>query len=314
MESLINNLDADLLAKFVACAQNNDDWNGDLANQNLFKIWRSSLNKETSVDPTIADNPEENIPAANQDNNIAQPTGDDEAASLPDLTTEIGNALHNSDLQADSIIQCIENAPFVIFESESLGPEEVITPADVQFIDNQNGASAEVENSNDVYKLLNETRSMNIPPMKRQQVKKFPVMSSQLSINMRKKPAPRQTEPKPKQTKIEKRKRKDSFVETATPSSSSVQSTPRKPPRKVAKRAEKKRDIPASLSLPSPSSTSEKSYRRTARKAIFSPSSSAPATPCSAEPDSSGKKQNKPSTSSGVRARRPLNFYSSDSE
>lgn len=50
MEQLIIQMDEDLLAKFIRCAETGVEWTEDAANKNLFKIWMSSVSKLTGGD------------------------------------------------------------------------------------------------------------------------------------------------------------------------------------------------------------------------------------------------------------------------
>lgn len=76
LEHLINNLDADLLAKFAQCAETGLDWTEDSSNENLYRIWKSSISQVTDD--------EERRPSHND----IESADDDDDDEMKSFTTE----------------------------------------------------------------------------------------------------------------------------------------------------------------------------------------------------------------------------------
>lgn len=322
MERMITAMDGSLLIAFKTCAENGTEWNGDAEYSKVFELWLMSQK-------ILMENEHENVNAESDDEGE-----DDDDHQLIDLQN-IDNQIYSEFMQDGQpvlVFRSDEDAQdFVESQESALAPVECIetlpsTSASAQAAQQNNAESFKLDTSRDLrhqnkpndiivqleadgsfksaLEVLQDTFPVKErPTQKRIREKKPSVLSDSTYIQKRKdilevkqqkehakmirkairneKRAQQESKPKPRA----KKPKSDSWMVSRTPTSESAPCTPTPERRKAVRRIRNNRDL-------------------------FSPSSSAPATPSSADSFPHQSTPNKPLFKLSVK--RPLRFIDSD--
>lgn len=326
-----------LLNDFKLAAENQVEYDGDIAFSGLFKVWMASLRKQLNEENCHNIDNEENEDDCDDNDKIIdeivkeqaqkdispEQNSDNFAGSFANISVITCDPIENIEIGAiatvltegDTIHQ--EFDAFNVFENDYMGDiyihntnviDENVTSADVQAPGTSKNAlesiaSGEANNNSKTTKnfsqLLSDLRSMELPKMKRKYVKKPSVISSTANIQ--------------KKHDLLAEKQKQAFE---------------KQMRKLARAAKpKKRATSLDSFIASPTSPSsvtstpqrprqKRTVKLSKRAKLLSPtSSSAPATPSSApaSPSSNNSSPRKRKTNIKTRVKRPLFSSENDS-